>query len=148
MDLVLAIKRVRSRLRAESPSSGGWTISQLSTLARIIERGPVTASALAQSEHVRPQSIAELVAGLRAEGLVRTTPDPSDGRKVLLTATPEGVAVIEEVRASRAAWLARALDAVVAPEERADVARTVELLNRLAEWQPGTAAGDTQAWRG
>src|SRR5690242_5620733 len=133
VELGLAIKRLRARMRAESPSSGGWTISQLAILSRIIERGPITASALAELEHVRPQSIAETVRALRADGLVVATPDPADGRKVLLTATDAGRAALDEVRSARGAWLQHAVEAVIEPGERADLARAVELLNRHAE---------------
>lgn len=135
--LGLAIKRIRARMRAESTSSAGWTISQLSTLARIIERGPVTASALAQSEHVRPQSIAEIVTTLKADGLVRTEPDPADGRKVLLIATDEGRDVIRQVTVSREAWLAQAIDTVVQLDEYPALAQAIDLLNRLAECDLG-----------
>jgi DNA-binding MarR family transcriptional regulator len=131
--LGLAIQRFRARMRAESTSSTGWTISQLSTLARIIEQGPVTASALAQSEHVRPQSIAEIVTTLKGDGLVHTAPDPADGRKVLLTATDEGREAIRSVTASRQAWLAKAIDTVVEPDEYPVLAQAIDLLNRLAE---------------
>jgi DNA-binding MarR family transcriptional regulator len=145
VELGLAIKRLRARMKAESPSSGGWTISQLSILSRIIQFGPITASALAEYEHVRPQSIAETVRALRDEGLVAATPDPADGRKTLLTATAAGVAALEEVRSARGAWLERAVDVVVGPDERADLARTVDLLNRLAECNTEPAPAD--GWR-
>jgi DNA-binding MarR family transcriptional regulator len=145
VELGLAIKRLRARMKAESPSSGGWTISQLSILSRIIQHGPITASALAEYEHVRPQSIAETVRALRGEGLVAATPDPADGRKVLLTATDAGLSALEEVRTARGAWLQHAVDVVVGPTERADLARTVDLLNRLAECDTGPAPRD--GWR-
>jgi DNA-binding MarR family transcriptional regulator len=133
-------------MRAESMSSTGWTISQLSTLARIIERGPVTASALAQLEHVRPQSIAEIVSTLKADHLVRTEPAPTDGRKVLLIATDEGRDVIQSVTASREAWLAQAIDTVVKPDEMPILTQTIDLLNRLAECELATP--EPRSWRG
>jgi DNA-binding MarR family transcriptional regulator len=66
-----AMIRLRARLRAESaPDDMRLTWSQISTLLRIAEEGPITVSALAVAEHVRPQSMAETVAALRQEGLV------------------------------------------------------------------------------
>jgi DNA-binding MarR family transcriptional regulator len=132
-------------MRAESTRSTGWTISQLSTLARIIERGPVTASALAQLEHVRPQSIAEIVNTLKADHLVRTEPAPADGRKVLLIATDEGRALIQSVTTSREAWLAQAIDTVVKPDEYPILAKAIDLLNRLAECELGNP--EPRSWR-
>jgi DNA-binding MarR family transcriptional regulator len=141
--LGLAVKRVRARMRAESTTAEGWTISQLSTLARIIERGPVTASELARSEHVRPQSVAEIVTTLKADGLIATEADPADRRKVLLVATGEGREVVKAMSASREAWLVRAIEAVVEPGELADLDKAIELLDRLAD----ARFRDPRTWR-
>jgi DNA-binding MarR family transcriptional regulator len=139
VELTLAMKRLRARLRSESRTAEGWTISQLSALARIVREGPVTASALALAEHVRPQSIAEIVAALKAGGLVAATPDPTDGRKSLLRATAAGRKLVASVLESREAWLARAIDAVVVDGRRDALTDAIELLNALAEWQPDGA---------
>ena len=146
VDLGLAVKRLRARMRAESLPADGWTISQLSTLARIVEHGPITASALAQAEHVRPQSIADIVAVLKAEGLTVAAPDATDGRKVLLSASADGRRLIESVRVSREAWLARAIEAVVEPTEHAVLEQAIDLLRRLAECDLHTAT--PIGWRG
>src|SRR5215510_13934842 len=99
------MKRLRARLRSESRSAEGWTTSQLSALARIVREGPVTASALAVAEHVRPQSIGEIVGALKLGGLVAATPDPNDGRKTLLSATAAGRKLVRSVTELREAWL-------------------------------------------
>jgi DNA-binding MarR family transcriptional regulator len=134
-DLTLAMKRFRSRLRAESLPSDGWTISQLSVLARLVREGPATASRLAQAEHVRPQSIADIVGALRAGGLVAAKPDPTDGRKTLLRATAAGRRLVQQVWASREDWLAHAIDAVVDERRRAVLSDAITLLNDLADFE-------------
>jgi DNA-binding MarR family transcriptional regulator len=139
--LALAVKRLRARMRAEAPSAGGWTTSQLSTLSRIIERAPVTAAAIAQAEHVRPQSIASIISTLRAAGLVTAAADPADGRKLLLSPTDEGRALVATVSSSRRQWLAHAIEAVVGPEDRAALLTTIEMLDRLAECDLREPAG-------
>jgi DNA-binding MarR family transcriptional regulator len=139
VELTLAMKRLRARLRSESRTEEGWTISQLSALARIVREGPMTASALASAEHVRPQSIAEIVAALKAGGLVTAAPDPTDGRKSLLRATAAGRRLVASVLESREAWLAQAIDAVVDDGSRAALTDAISLLNALAEWSPDAA---------
>jgi DNA-binding MarR family transcriptional regulator len=134
-ELSVAIKRLRSRLRAESMPSDQWTISQLSVLARLVRDGPATASRLAQAEHVRPQSIAEIVGALRAGDLVAAKPDPTDGRKTLLRPTAGGRRLVQSVWASREAWLARAIESVVDESRRASLADAIGLLNDLAEFE-------------
>jgi len=133
-ELTMAMTRLRARLRLESSAPvRSWTWSQLSTLRRVIEHGPTTAAALAQIEHVRPQSIAETVAALKANGLVATAPDPADGRKSLLRATTLGHQVADSVIAQREQWLTRALDAIATPAERQLLADAVTVLNKLAD---------------
>lgn len=133
-DLTMAMARLRARLRNESSAPDRpWTWSQLSSLLRIIERGSTTASELAQIEHVRPQSIAETIAALRADGLVETATDPADRRKSLISATDRGRQVADSVIARREEWLTRALDAVATPAERQVLADAIAVLNKLAD---------------
>jgi DNA-binding MarR family transcriptional regulator len=133
-ELTMAMTRLRARLRLESSAPvRSWTWSQLSTLRRVIEHGPITAAALAQVEHVRPQSIAETISALRAEDLIATARDPTDGRKTLLTATARGREVFDRVIAQREEWLTRTLDAVASPDERRLLADAIKVLHKLAD---------------
>ena len=131
--------RLRARLRSESRSTEGWTTSQLSALARIVREGPLTASALAVAEHVRPQSIAEIVAALKAGNLVAATPDPNDGRKTLLSATAAGRKLVRSVTELREAWLTRAIETVIDDARRHELTKAIALLNALAECDPDIA---------
>jgi DNA-binding MarR family transcriptional regulator len=47
------------------------------------------------------QARGEFVATLEAAGLVRVTPDPSDGRARLVTLTPDGRRVQDQIRRTR-----------------------------------------------
>ncbi|MET7334710.1 MarR family transcriptional regulator [Nonomuraea sp. NPDC005650] len=128
-----AIKRLRARLRVESGQhSTGLTVTQIAVLASVVREGPVTAARLASLEHVSPQSIAQSLAVLKAAGLVHGEPDPQDGRRKLMSADPAATELIDRLLAGRAAFLSRAIDRVVAPEEREDMEKAIELLERLA----------------
>jgi DNA-binding MarR family transcriptional regulator len=134
VELALALKRLRSRLRTEARPADGWTISQLAALGRIAREGPITTSRLAQCEHVRPQSMAEIVQTLKGADLVIAAPDPNDGRKSLLRATSAGRQLVKQRSASRQAWLAQAIEDLAAAG-RADVlVDSIALLNALADW--------------
>ena len=131
--LSVAITRLRSRLRVEAGlHETGLSISQLAVLKNIVQEGPVTAAYLATAQHVSPQSIAQNLAVLKAAGLVRAERDPGDARKTLITADESAGRLIDSLHASRTSFLVRAIDALVAPEERADLDRTIELLERFA----------------
>lgn len=113
-------------------TSSGFTISQLAILQRILNEGQVTAASLALAEHVSQQAIAQSVAALKEAGLVKGERDATDGRKVLMSATPAGQDLFESLMASRRAWLVRAIDKVIGPDERQDLDVAIELLERLA----------------
>lgn len=131
--LSVAITRFRSRLREEAGmTSSGFTISQLAILQRILKEGPTTAACLAVAEHVSQQAIAQSVATLKEAGLVQGERDVTDGRKVLMSATPAGRDMFESLMASRKAWLVRAIDTMIGPQERPNLDITIELLERLA----------------
>ncbi|MFD5191934.1 MarR family winged helix-turn-helix transcriptional regulator [Streptomyces sp. NPDC058357] len=136
-----AIKRLRARLRAESGQHAtGLTATQLGVLAGVVREGPVTAARLAALEHVSAQSIAQSLAVLKAAGLIHSEPDPQDGRKKLMTPDPSATELVDKLLAGRATFLARAIDQVVAPDERKDVEKAIELLERLAEADPSDGA--------
>ncbi|MEV5986391.1 MarR family transcriptional regulator [Streptomyces sp. NPDC052051] len=128
-----AIKRLRARMRAESGQHAtGLSVTQLGLLATVVRQGPITAARLASIEHVTAQAVAQSLAVLKAAGLIHSEPDPKDGRKKLISADPSATELIDGLLAGRAAFLARAIDEVVAPDEREDMDKAVELLERLA----------------
>jgi DNA-binding MarR family transcriptional regulator len=55
---------------------------------------------------------------LEQSGLLARTNDPNDGRKVILAATPKGVALIEETRRRHHEWLNLQLKALSLDERR------------------------------
>lgn len=137
--LSTALSRLRSRLRLEGGTfETGLTITQLSTLQRVIDNGPEAGAALAQAEYIRPQSMWEIIAVLVKEGLVERRPDPSDGRKVLVAATRKGEQLVGQILTSREAWLTRALTDLIDEREHRVLDEAVGLLNRLVEYEPGT----------
>ncbi|MFJ6573397.1 MarR family winged helix-turn-helix transcriptional regulator [Streptomyces sp. NPDC091292] len=135
--LMRAMTRLRARLRTEAPIDDlPWNWSHLTTLHRIVADGPVTATELAQAEHVRRQSMAETLAALRSGGLVSTAKDPNDGRKSLVTATPAGRALVERIPAAREAWLAGVIGTSLRAGERRTLDKAAEIMNALADSQP------------
>ena len=133
-----ATRRLRARLRQESPPGlAELTMPQALALARIADEGPITNAALAVGEYMRPQSTHEMVLFLEARGFVRRRPDPADGRKLLIEATPDGRRVVADLMALRHQWLAGAIERELAPAERATLATAAALIERVASSVPG-----------
>jgi DNA-binding MarR family transcriptional regulator len=68
----------------------GMTPERLSTLTMIDRRGPISMTALADRELVRPPTMSRMVSTLVDNGLVKRSADKDDGRGVLLTTTTKG----------------------------------------------------------
>jgi DNA-binding MarR family transcriptional regulator len=132
--LAVAIKRLRARFR-EAAWAGGveLPIAHVAVIKRLRNGGPTTASTLAAAEHVTHQAITQTLAALKRARLVRSEADPTDGRKSVISVTPAGNRLFESAIASRDAWLARAIESVVSPRERAALEKSIELLERLAD---------------
>ncbi len=126
------VRKLKRRLR-EQADVGDLTPSQTSALIRLEHDGPLTVSALARAEGVRPQSIGPTVAALEAAGLVAAAPDPRDGRQTLLAVTPACRQWILAGREARHDWLVRMIHRELDPQEQVELARGVALLTRLAD---------------
>ena len=118
------------RLRVEDKAIG-LSGPRASALSVIVFRGPVTMSALAEAEEVRPPTITRLVAGLERRGLVRRVSDSRDGRVQLVEATAAGRRLLNKGRARRVARLAEGL-AQLSKDDQHLLARAAELMDRLA----------------
>jgi DNA-binding MarR family transcriptional regulator len=93
--LTAAMRRLRARLRQESPPAlAELTMPQALALARIVEEGPISNAALATGEYIRPQSTHEMVLFLEGRGMVERRPDPADRRKLLTEVTPAGRRIV------------------------------------------------------
>ena len=124
--------RLKRKLR-EQADSGDLPPSQVSVLLRLDKDGPATASSLARVEGMRPQSMGPIIAALESAGLVRGSPDPTDGRQTILSLTEACRTWIDEGRAARQDWLSRTIQARLSPQEQDDLARAVGLLKRLSD---------------
>jgi DNA-binding MarR family transcriptional regulator len=73
------------------------------------------------------------VATLEAAGLVKGSPDPTDGRRTILSLTDTCRELINAKRAAKEDWLFRAIQTKLSPAEQEELATTLELLKRLAD---------------
>jgi DNA-binding MarR family transcriptional regulator len=130
------VKVVFSRLRRRIYGlalSDDLSGSQAAVLTRLHREGPSSASALASAEAVSHQAIGPILAVLETRGYIQRSPDPTDGRRQLVSLTAAGVAQAEHTTSAREGWLARALQDRLTEDERRVVRHAMALLNRLAE---------------
>jgi DNA-binding MarR family transcriptional regulator len=127
-ELRVVLGQLIRRLRVEHR----FPISHGSVLGRLDREGPRSVSDLATAERVRPQSMAQTVGDLEGDGLVERNPDPSDGRRQLVSLTTEGRQTLEADRRNREGWLVKAIEELPA-EDQETVSKAIVLLRHLAE---------------
>src|SRR5579862_9433431 len=113
-ELRIVLGQLVRRLRREY----SFPVAQASVLSRLDREGPLTTSALAAAERVRPQSMAQTLAELESDGLISRRPDPGDRRQVLIELSASGRERLAAERGKRDDWLADAIATELSAEEQ------------------------------
>jgi DNA-binding MarR family transcriptional regulator len=87
-DLMRAFTRARQQYLARDRTGGEWTLHIL--LSRVVNEGPLRASALAEMVDSDPSTVSRQVAQLVKDGCLERRSDPADGRASLLVASERG----------------------------------------------------------
>jgi DNA-binding MarR family transcriptional regulator len=132
----ISISRLARRLRVERLGLGETELVlsdiQLAALAALDRHQAMTPGELADHEKVQPPSMTRVIAVLEERKLVERAAHPTDRRQVLLTATPQGRALVARVRRRREAWLAQRFQELT-PEERAILRSAAPILEKLSQ---------------
>ncbi len=129
--LQLSIRLLRRQLQ-QSQVDRELTLPQTSALALLERGGPTTPSALAKLEQISPQSMGATLAALEARELVERQADPTDGRRVVMSITDAGAAMLRALRGARTEQLAQALSAGFTAAELKQLMAAAPLIERLA----------------
>jgi DNA-binding MarR family transcriptional regulator len=127
-ELRVVLGQLMRRLRAEHR----FPIQHGAVLGRLDREGPASVSDLAVAEKVRPQSMAQTVGELEADGLVKRRPDPEDGRRAIVELTAAGRDTLAADRSRRVGWLVSAIEEL--PKDDQEIlSRATAIIGRLAE---------------
>jgi DNA-binding MarR family transcriptional regulator len=109
------------------------SVPEQSALSRLERGGPATASDLARAEQITPQGMGPTVMGLEERGLIARRPDPTDGRRVLLSVTEAGYDALRNERSARVEQLGKVLAENFSPVELETLRAAAPLIERLGE---------------
>ena len=126
--LRLAVMRLARRLRQQTGDP--ITPSQISALATIEARGPITLGDLAGLEQVQPPTMTRIVAALEQDCFVVREVDANDRRIARVAVTPAGRRLLERSRGRKTAYLSHRLKSM-STAERDLVERALPLIERL-----------------
>lgn len=125
------VQHLGRRLR-EIDARAGLTPARYSALASLRFHGSKNVGELAADERVKPPSMTRLVRDMRRDGLIAASPDPDDGRGVLVEMTPAAIRLFDVIRAEKIGLVASYL-ATLPPDLRIAIRRAFAALDELAE---------------
>lgn len=131
----IRLRRVISILARQLNSSAtvaGLTPSQASVLRLIVGRGPISLAELASLEGLNPTMLSRVIGRLQAMALISRIPDPADLRSASVASTPAGRQVDQQIKARRAAAVAKNLKLLTADQVRV-LTEALPVLEALAE---------------
>lgn len=136
--LRMAITRSARRLRQEG--AGDLTPTTAAALATVERHGPLTPSELAALESVQRPTATRTLNCLEADGLIKRTPDPLDGRSALVTVTAAGRDRLRRLRRRKNVFVARRMQELSADQRRTLDEASEILESLLLSEQPARAA--------
>ncbi|MEK6311119.1 MULTISPECIES: MarR family transcriptional regulator [Curtobacterium] len=127
--LAAAVGRINRRARTDSASLGYGIVSALATIER---EGPLRPGDLSRLEVVTKPTMTRILTELEQRGFIEREADPRDGRAFMVSATPAGVAAVEEARSQRTGIVAELIHDLPASDVDA-IANALDALERIAQ---------------
>ena len=119
------------RLMRHHASHPELSLGQLAALRSLERHGPMSPTELATHERVQPPSMTKIVGRLLELGYVSRSPHAADRRQVVVTISADGIALLDDDRRRRDAWLAQRLPSLSA-EEVAALRAALPVLEKLS----------------
>lgn len=118
------------------------SVTQCYALETLVAQGSLRLGALAERLFLDKSTTSRVVNALARKGYVEQTPDPTDGRAMLITATRQGQRLCARISADLVEQQKQLLEEL-APEIRAGVVQVIQRLARAADarFRSGVSAG-------
>jgi DNA-binding MarR family transcriptional regulator len=114
------------------PAVDRLSFTSLSVLHTLSRTETCRLSDLVRTEQIKQPALTAAVAKLERDGLVRRSPDPSDGRASMLSLTAAGRSIVSRRRAKRVEGLRRLVDRLP-PADRDRLLGIADVLDQIVE---------------
>ncbi len=132
--IVHGVLRLGRRLRSQRPADS-VSLSALSLMATLNERGPLPAARLAETQRLQPQSLTRLIQDLEGRGFIAREPG-ADRRTLVIRLTEAGVAAFRYDMAARHRWLRDEIAKTLNADDQVLLAMAAEVMIRLTQGEP------------
>ena len=134
-ELRTVLTRLIKKLRKQSVTGLQLSLTGRSTLGQLYQNKELLASELAAMEKITNQSMSQILAHLLELGYIEKTASQTDKRKVIISLTEQGKAVVEQVRSERSEWLAKAIRETCTADEEELLKQVIGPLTKLVDFE-------------
>jgi DNA-binding MarR family transcriptional regulator len=121
------------RVVSESCAAGGARGYHFRLRATLVEFGPASQAALGRRSSIDRSDVVAALNELEADGYVRRSPDPADGRRNVITITAAGKRQYKRLTN----LVGKAQDEIFAPLSATDRSRLTTILGKLLAYHQG-----------
>jgi DNA-binding MarR family transcriptional regulator len=133
-DLRTVTTRLVKKLRKKSAIAGELSLTERSTIGLLDQHQELLPNELAAMEKITTQSMSQILSHLLELGLIIRTPSQTDKRKVIISLSDEGKAVLYRIRYERDEWLSKALAETCTAEEQKILTAALGPLTKLVDF--------------
>jgi DNA-binding MarR family transcriptional regulator len=133
MELRSVVGRLYKKIRKDALKDSNFSLTEISTLSLLSKQGDMLPSELALAENITSQSMSTILNHLQEAGYISRIISKEDKRKVIIRISVSGNKQINQIREQLTETLASAIDEIFSKEEKKQLKKSIELLNRLAD---------------
>jgi DNA-binding MarR family transcriptional regulator len=134
-DLRNTMVRLIKKLRKQSPTGVGLSLTERSTLSQLYHNKQMLPSELAAIEMITNQSMSAVLNNLFELGYITRTVSETDKRKINVSLSPKGEHIYTQLMHERDEWLAEALSQACTREEQALLQKAIAPLTKIIDYK-------------
>ncbi|QMW06198.1 MarR family winged helix-turn-helix transcriptional regulator [Spirosoma foliorum] len=133
IELRTVITRLIKKLRSESPTHQKLSLTERSVIKLLDKQKEMLPNEIAKMEKVTTQSMSQILNHLLALGYITRKPSETDKRKVMISLSEAGQAILHTVRNEVDEWLGKAIQESCSADDKAVLRQALGPLNKLLE---------------
>ena len=132
-ELRTVVTRLIKKLRSESPTHAKLSLTERSVIKLLDKQKEMLPNEIAKMEKVTTQSMSQILNHLLALGYITRKPSETDKRKVIISLSEAGQAILPAVRNEVDEWLSKAIQATCSVEDKAILRQALGPLSKLLD---------------
>lgn len=136
IELASSLRTVSSQLfhvlRQRMLNTENLSISEITTVSNLYNRGAMFPTEMAAMIQVKTQSMTQIINRLNRLNYLIKTPSATDKRKVSISLSDQGRQMVDRTRHERDEWLTRTIEQNFSTAEKKLLVEAIKLLTKIA----------------